>query len=500
VSLTLPKLPALGVGITYSSSIEPLLRSHPQLFDVLEIEPQTTWIRTPGFPAKYRSNQAVLEHLFDLPGRKLIHSVGIPVGGTRRPEPAQISLLRETIEYFDSPWASDHLSFNQTPEFATGFFLPPRQTVEGVRTVTTSIQDMQKALHVPFCVETGANYLRMRPEELPDGTFVAQVVESANCGLLLDLHNVFTSSLNGRQPIDEFLAQIPLERVFEVHLAGGMEMDGFYLDAHSGAIPDPLYAVAERLIPLLPNLGAIIFEIFPSFVPVVGLDLVREQMERLRKLWELRSQTGGSAKGTLNHPRTVFEINPITTEPAPPEAWEAALGCLVVGRKPAAENSLASELAADPAVRLVEGLIHEFRASMIVGLLRLTSRLLMLALGTSAFRVILRDYWETTTPQMYASLEAEAFAEHLEKLNLRVPHLSQLLAFERAVARTLSDGQTRVVHFDFEPIPVLRALADSRLPEEAPEAGNFEIEITPDGPTSASGITVDEAQKAFHFH
>lgn len=61
-----------------------------------------------------------------------------------------------------------------------------------------------------------------------------RVVESADCGLLLDLHDLFANALNGRQSLDEFLDLAPLDRVWEVHLAGGMEVDGFWLDAHSG--------------------------------------------------------------------------------------------------------------------------------------------------------------------------------------------------------------------------------------------------------------------------
>ena len=409
-----PVMPALGVGITYSSSIEPLLRSHPQLVDVLEIEPQTTWVKSPGGPRLYCANDQVLKHLHTLPGRKLVHSVGAPVGGTVRPEAAQVELLRETIRYFDSPWASDHLSFNQTPEFATGFFLPPRQTPEGANAVTTSIRALQRGLGVPDLRRDRRELSPPRADELPDGEFVARVVETADCGLLLDLHNIFTNSLNGRQPIDEYLDQLPLERVWEIHLAGGMEMDGFYLDAHSGAIPDALYAVAERLIPRLPNLSAMIFEIFPSFVPLVGLELVRAQLERLRELWNLRPAPGSVTPAEpQTEPRVPLHLEPVMVEPAPPEAWECALGSLVIGRRSKPDDSLSRELADDPAIRLIEGLIHEFRASMIVGVLRLTSRLLMLALGPPTFRVILRDYWAATTPQMYASLEAEAFAIHL---------------------------------------------------------------------------------------
>lgn len=433
-----------------------------------------------------------MEHIARLPGRKLIHSVGTPVGGTVAPDPEQLRLLGAMIERFGAPWASDHLSYNQTPEFATGFFLPPRQTREGIATVSSSIRQLQDALGVPIAVETGVSYLRPRSDEIPDGAFVAAVVESAGCGLLLDMHNVFTNALNGRQPVDEFLDSIPLERVWEMHLAGGMELDGFWLDAHSGAVPEPLVAICRALIPKLTHLRAIVFEIFPSFVPLAGLDLVRQQVELLHELWAHRADEPGPSSGIA-----LTVEGPDGDDRLPPAAWERALGELVIGRSPSTE---VPELADDPGVRIVEGLIHEFRASMIVGVLRLTSRLLMLALGTEAFRLILSDYWAKVPPQMYASLEAEAFAKHLERLDLAVPHLGELLTFERAVTQTLTDGETRIVQFTVEPLPLLRALAEGRLPDEPPRAGRYEIELTPDGPAAATGLDMEELEAAFPYH
>jgi hypothetical protein len=170
----------------------------------------------------------------------------------------------------------------------------------------------------------------------------------------------------------------------------------------------------------------------------------------------------------------------------------------VVGRRdgPDAEDDLCN----DPAIHLVQGLIHEFRASMIVGVLRLTSRLLMLALGAEAFRTVLASYWLATTPQMYASAEAEAFAAHLGQLDLQVPQLAEVLRFEQAVTATLSDGQARVVSFGFEPLPLLRALAEGRLPTEPLQAGNFEIELTADGPTALGGTDGEALRAAYPFH
>ncbi|HYL99152.1 MAG TPA: DUF692 family protein, partial [Blastocatellia bacterium] len=286
-------LPALGVGITYSPAIEPLVAGHPNEFDVVEIEPQTVWLERPGQldqPSRYGIAGQMLEHLAQLPGHKTIHSLGVPVGGPIPPEPNQLKLLQHTIDRLDAPWMTEHLSFNSTGEFSTGFFLPPRQTMEGVDTAARNIRALQKAFSVPVGVETGVNYLRPRGDEMRDGEFVASVIETADCGLLLDLHNIYCNSLNGRQAMDAYLADLPLDRVWEVHLAGGLELDSFWLDAHSGAIPDPLFAIAREVIPDLPNLKAIIFEIFPSFVPRFGLDAVRREIERVHGLWAIRRE------------------------------------------------------------------------------------------------------------------------------------------------------------------------------------------------------------------
>jgi hypothetical protein len=183
--------------------------------------------------------------------------------------------------------------------------------------------------------------------------------------------------------------------------------------------------VVEEIIPRLPNLKAIVFEIFPSFVPVVGLDLVQDQLEWLHAVWARRARAE-SIHPTSIQSRSVAERSDLV----PPAMWEQALGRLVVGR--GANDEIGRELMRDPGVRVIERLIHEFRASMIVRVLPLTSRFLMLALGPDVFRTILADYWSKVTPQMYASLEADSFAHYLETLNLQVPYLAKILEFEQA--------------------------------------------------------------------
>jgi hypothetical protein len=384
---------------------------------------------------------------------------------------------------------SEHLSFNSTRDFSTGFFLPPCQTPEGVETAVKNIQALQTALSAPLAIETGVNYMRPRPGEITDGEFVAAVATKANCGILLDLHNIYANELNGRQSVDDFLAGLPLDRVWEVHMAGGFEMDGFWLDAHSGEIPDPLFDRSKEIVAALTNLKAIIFEIFPSFVAVAGPKIIREQIERLHLLWQLR--------GKANHERSSSKVPETISigKPISQEEWERVLGALVIGRQ--SPGVFANEMAVDPGVSLVHRLIGEFRASMLVSVMRLTCRLLMLSLGDDPFRMILEDFWSKNPPRLYASSEAESFAQYLADQKLALPQLNNILSFDRAVLATLVDGKNRVISFKSDPLPLLRALSEGHLTDFPSKAGDFEIEITAD---DASAMEADILTQGFRYH
>ena len=119
--------PRLGVGLIYSPVLEPLLQHRPDMADVLEIEPQTHWLykaRLPG-PMRPTSPLAAIEAHRQ---HKLVHSVGMPLAGTRPPSPDQMALVAQTARQLGAPWVSEHLSVGGTPHQAAGF-LPPLQTV-----------------------------------------------------------------------------------------------------------------------------------------------------------------------------------------------------------------------------------------------------------------------------------------------------------------------------------------------------------------------------------
>ena len=324
-------------------------------------------------------------------------------------------------------------------------------------------------------METPVNYLRPRRGELADGEFVARVVENAQCGILLDLHNIWTNERNGRQTARRFLDEIPLERVWEIHVGGGFEHEGFWLDAHSGGVPEPVLALAEEVVPRLSNLGAIVFEIFPSFLPLFGLDAVAHQLERLASLWRRRAMHG---------PAVAYGVTRAAAAPRRDvdgglmaESWEEMLGALVTGGD--ADGALAEELAADPGVELVRDLARTFRAGAVVKALGALTKLLLVGCGRTGFERLLDDYFARTKPQPFASDEAFGFIRYVESQDLDVPYLDEILRYEEASLHAALMQRTQVVRFRHDPVALLRELAGGRLPA-AVAHGSYELEIPPE--------------------
>ncbi len=466
-------LPELGVGLTWFPALEPVIEANADLVDVLEVEPQSFW-RRDITQDKLVVDHAELDAFRRQPAAKLVHSFGCPVGGTIHPGAPDLALLRSAAVDLAVPWLSEHLSFNRVSEgnrqWHTGLLLPPRQTLAGVDSAVSSIRFMSAKVNLPLAVETGVSYLRPRADELSDGEFVARVVEAADCGILLDLHNVWTNDRNGRQALGDYVDQLPLERVWELHLAGGYYHRGYWLDAHSGPVPDVLLELASRLVPRLPNLKAIIFEVFPSHFPNVGARVFRTQLESLHRLWDRRGQSAISKAKT--------RTDPLDPDPAPsPNDWEGTLASLAVHRP--SDSPLAAELRRDPGLAIIRETVEKSRGCMVVRTLRLSARLIMLERGCAYLEQLLAAFWRTHPPQRFAVDEADAFATFLKQEKPYVPYLAEVLEYDRAVIAVALDGAERSISFRADPLPLLRALGAGRRPTEI-ATGEFEIRLTPD--------------------
>lgn len=477
--------------MTFAPALRHFLERHPTALDVLVLEPQTLWLTEDPFKGPFFEYRPGIELFGSLHGHKLVHSVGMPLGGTRRPDRNQCALLAETAHRLDSPWVSEHLSVGGTPHRAAGFLLPPLQTEAGAQVAATNVRTFCELLGRPVAVETGVAYLKRKSFEMDDASYLAHVVESADCGILLDLHNLYCNHRNGRIRLDDYLSRIPRERVWEVHVAGGDLRDGYWLDSHSGPIPEELFSMAKEALPSLPNLGAINFEMYDTFLERAEMGMLEATVGQLRDLWS--AALAGASRETSDAPTRqagLWEnagassgIPWEVTQNAPkgagsavptPDDWENLMTEAVWRGKPGAQPYDEDH---EP-LRLYSSLARSFRGSMLVRLLPRTLRYLLLR-DRDRVEPLLEQYFAELPPSLYSPLEAAAFARFLEARETTDDLLRALMSYDLAFVQSVGDMTPRTVTFPGDPRPVFEALVEGRLPA-TPLPPAWELEIVPD--------------------
>jgi uncharacterized protein (UPF0276 family) len=142
-------------------------------------------------------------------------------------------------------WFSDHLSVSQAGGIDIGHLAPLSFTQEVVEIVSAKIAALQEKFSVPFLLENITYYFQLPGAEMTEWEFIRRILEGSDCGMLLDLNNLYANAKNHDYDVYEFLDSIPLERVVEIHLAGGLLCDGLYIDTHGHSVSDKVWEYLE---------------------------------------------------------------------------------------------------------------------------------------------------------------------------------------------------------------------------------------------------------------
>jgi uncharacterized protein (UPF0276 family) len=466
----------VGVGLVYWPGLHPLVVDG--LVDVIEVEPQAYWQRNLRPHAEpYKVNISAIETIasFGLP--TLIHGVAFPVGGSVPPEQSSFAPLDRCLQLLQPHWVSEHLSFNVTraleygqPDQPCGFLLPPRQTEAGIRQAVANIELFRAATGHPFAFETGVSYLRPRKDEIPEGEFFAQIAERAECGIVLDLHNLLANQRNGRAPVDSVLAALPLDRVWEIHLAGGCPLRNYWLDGHCDITPDEVLAVGREILPHLSSVGAIIFEVLPQYIDRIGLHRIADEIDRLRALWALRPSLPETAISKARSKCSTLTAGSAIS----PNNWEQALGWLVQRRPP--RTPLETELATDPGVEVLTDLVFDLRCGQLCNALQL-SITAMLLLNPSLPHKLIRHFVDVVPGDLFSSSEGLRFAHFARDHFPTQTIVAEVLAYETALLELQLFGSECVVNFTYDPVELLSALIAGHLPDN-PDRGLFQVPVT----------------------
>ncbi|HQV41928.1 MAG: DUF692 domain-containing protein [Moraxellaceae bacterium] len=226
-----------GLGLRRSFMNELMTGAVDEAPDFLEIAPEN-WM---GMGGRYARSLRQLAERYPI----VCHGLSLSIGGPQPLDMAFLSDLRRFLEAHQIPLYSEHLSYT-TDDGQLYDLLPIPFTLEAARYVAGRVQQVQETLGRRIALEN-VSYYAAPGQEMSELDFLLEVLQRADCDLLLDVNNIYVNSINHRYDANAFLDALPIERMSYVHIAGHYdEAADLKVDTHGADVIPEVWLLLER--------------------------------------------------------------------------------------------------------------------------------------------------------------------------------------------------------------------------------------------------------------
>jgi uncharacterized protein len=253
-------LPRLGFGLGLKETYCQNLLDHQHTVDWAD---QVAWLEIipENFMGKGGYSQNILEQLLEAGFSMASHGVNLSIGSVDPLNSVYLDELEALFAIVQPVWFSDHLTFGSVDHQYFNELMPLPFTPEAVAKCVANIQQLQTRFTIPFIIENASYYLAFQDNSaISEAEFLTRVVEGADCGLLLDINNIYVNAQNHGYDALAFLQNIPLERVVEIHIAGHLETPDLIIDTHGEPVRPEVYDLMAWVYPRCPNLKGVLLE------------------------------------------------------------------------------------------------------------------------------------------------------------------------------------------------------------------------------------------------
>ena len=221
----------------------------PHYQHIFEKKPVVDWfeIISENFMVGGGRALATLDHILER-YRVVQHGVSMYFGSAEPLNKDHLRRLKALVKRTNTPWLSDHLCWGSVDATYSHDLLPMPYTFEAARITAAKIREARDFLEVPIAVENVSSYVEFHTSEMTEWEFLNEVVEQSDCGILLDVNNIYVSSRNHDFDPYEYLNSIPAERVGQIHIAGHSKFRKYILDTHDHPVIDPVWKMYEHAI------------------------------------------------------------------------------------------------------------------------------------------------------------------------------------------------------------------------------------------------------------
>ncbi|VEP11309.1 conserved hypothetical protein [Hyella patelloides LEGE 07179] len=245
------QLETLGIGIGYREQFKSELFLNKETVDFLEI-----------IGDRYLDSNQYLQGELSLLAANfplVPHFINLSLGSAEGIDTEYLEKLAKLVKQLDPPWWSEHLCFTKAGGIDIGHLAPLPYTKEAVDIVCSNIKQVQSYIETPLILENIAYMVDISGGEMTEAQFIGEIAEKTDCGLLLDITNLYINSTNHDYDIEKFLSQLPLERIVQLHFVGGYQDDGVLIDSHSEATPAEIWQLMTDVTSCT-NVNGIILE------------------------------------------------------------------------------------------------------------------------------------------------------------------------------------------------------------------------------------------------
>jgi uncharacterized protein len=178
----------------------------------------------------------------------VLHGVSLSIGGPDALDKQHLKQLRELTAWVEPAWVSDHLCWGTHQGRYLHDLLPLPFTEESLEHVVQRVGEVQETLGRQILLENVSSYLTFADSTLTEWDFLAEVAQRADCGILLDVNNIYVSARNHGFDAEAYLEGIPRDRVGQFHLAGYQDKGTHLLDTHDSPVTDPVWALYREAV------------------------------------------------------------------------------------------------------------------------------------------------------------------------------------------------------------------------------------------------------------
>jgi uncharacterized protein (UPF0276 family) len=171
----------------------------------------------------------------------VMHGVSLNIGSTDPLNQDYLHDLKALVQRVEPGWVSDHLCWTGTQGMNLHDLLPLPYTHEALLHVVQRIQQVQDFLGRRLVIENPSTYATFAANQMPEWEFIGELLQRADCELLLDVNNVYVSGVNQGFDPRHYIDAIPKGRVRQIHLAGHETQDGYLVDTHDQPVCEAVW-------------------------------------------------------------------------------------------------------------------------------------------------------------------------------------------------------------------------------------------------------------------